>query len=525
MISRSRAGRHNVRTSTAGNRASAASDSRDNRSNDSQSRYDDQKKKRDDQKKKVQTRRIVSTVVRGAAVATQRKKSSKSGGGSEVVYVVEDSSTAAEVVTTVPAPAPAVRKAAVVTTSPARPRTAVVAAPARPRAAVVAAPARPRTAVVAAPVSPVANESCNQNLSRAASAAPRSNGVAVVTYHEVYDLAKDGRWEEMEEKLELRPEGARYVCEDDGNMLPLHCACSDSSISKQTISKLLKAYPEAATLSNEDGALPLHLCSKNHVTYDVFVLILMANPGAVFVLNGDNKAALWIVYLIFLTPDLTENKSRITSITGIESLIEHKDIHDMYKKAAAILFVSTCTCNKAVEVPTYLLSDAESMAKVYGQSLHITPACPPDLVRLSMKMFLETINTARNEKLVERQKIEEEAQILGLNVSYSDDKQQSFVGIAVASGISWSNGTESVVNSDTSEKEIKMVSRVSRLYPFASAAVGSRTDVETVFQLLRAYPGALSEAIPEDYVFEGEHYSRQPRRGGGPKVACACTLM
>jgi len=454
------------------------------------------------------------------------------------VYAVEESSNAAEVVTTVaaPAPTPAVRKAAVVTTAPARPRTAVAAAPARPRTAVAAAPARPRaavaaaptrprTAVVAAPVSPVANESCNQDLSRAASGAPRSNVVVDVTYHEVYDLAKDGRWEEMEEKLELHPEGARYVCEDDGNMLPLHCACSDSNISKQTIFKLLKAYPDAATLSNEDGDLPLHLCSKNHITYDVFVLILMANPDAVFVLNGDNKAALWIVYLVFLTPDLTENKSRITSITGIESLIEHKDIHDMYKKAAAILYVSTCSCNKAVELPTSLLSDADSMAKVYGQSLHITPACPPDLIRLSMKMFLETVNTARNKKLVERQKIEEEAQILGISVNYSDDKQQSFVGIAVASGISWGNGTKSVVNSDTSEKEIKTVSRVNRLYPFASAAVGSRTDVETVFQLLRAYPDALSEAIPKDYVFDGEHYSRQPRRGAGPKVACACTLM
>lgn len=62
----------------------------------------------------------------------------------------------------------------------------------------------------------------------------------------------------------------------------LHIACSSPSVPEDVISALLHAYPEAVSIEDEDGNLPIHLLCEFAIRPDIVKLLLIACPESSF---------------------------------------------------------------------------------------------------------------------------------------------------------------------------------------------------------------------------------------------------
>jgi len=350
-----------------------------------------------------------------------------------------------------------------------------------------------------------------------------SSLTGTTTFRDVFDLAKEQKWSEMKTKLDIQPAGAKFV--EDG-MMALHVACSCADVPEDVVRKLLEHYDEAAAMVNNDGDLPLHLLVTNKGSVTNLLALIKVFPAGASVENNEKKAPISILYLNFLLPNVTENRSRISSVNTYAELTSDAEALEMFQEAVLLIFASasnhvTVPPSKFAKVNSNEEPNFEYITLVLGSALHGSPPTPPDLTELISRMFVKFVEIERNKRGDAAEKREEEAAILGLAATHPDEI--SLLHLTVDAGIGWNWGAKEVYSTDTTATEINTKS-VTKLYPFAAAAVGCRTDEETIYELLRANPDVLLEAIPRGYVLAAEKEAKRKEKKSNSS-ACKCVIM
>lgn len=166
----------------------------------------------------------------------------------------------------------------------------------------------------------------------------------------------------------------------------------------------------------------------------------------------------------------------------------------------------------------------KDMTRMLGNALHSTPVTPPDLTELTSRLFIESCTLERANISQERLQAEEEAALLG--ITPPSTPQRNLLMEGVEHGVGMGYGLQHVLLSDASGIEV-VTPGCTGLYPFMAAAVGVRTDLDTVYGLLRGVDGGvggygvLEGCVPVGWVYEEE---RRGQGRGGDKGACRCVV-
>ena len=453
----------------------------------------------------------------------------------------------------------------------------------------------------------------------------------------VYDLAKECKWEELKTKLDIMPNGAKYVDMEEGQVA-LHVVCSKCNCKLDAgnnnagnnkppdlivVKKLLEYYPDAAMLQNVNGDLPIHLlCVSSSVTnYDdnddtqqasfsltklaIIQAVLNVAPEAVQVANDADLKPLGVAYLNFMKPDVDQNLALLSRVSTVEDinnnvLVSHNNnkVRDLFVLGSALILASDGIRPAALKIdlnPSLEEAAAYANAPVVNvkkeaaandnvhkdkeeddrgggstkrsdknklsidfdyllQNLssalhnHNNITTPPGLLELSSRLFSNEIALEQQRRLQAKEQKAKDDALLGItapNTKHTKKVQLSedmVLHKTISAGISWEWGLQSVVqsllgtntntntNTNTTSKgeqpegimEFKTRVGVSRLVPFLSAAVGVKTDLDTVWQLLRAHPDLVKDFIPKNYKLKGEQGDEKHKSGGR---FCQCAIM
>ena len=304
------------------------------------------------------------------------------------------------------------------------------------------------------------------------------------------------------------------------------------------VKKLLEYYPDAAMLQNMNGDLPIHLCvscsSLNKNKLVIIQTLLNAAPEAVQVANDAEKTPLGIVYLNFMKPDVSQNQALLSKVCTVEEMLKEEKVkvRDLFVAGSALILASDGISpvalkiniddeNKSIEFD-YLLQNLSSALHNYS---NITT--PPGFLELSSRLFSNEVALEQQRVRHAKEEKAKEDELLGIAPSTNISKVKSedmVLHKTISAGITWEWGLQSVAQSllITTEgtQEFKELVGKSRLYPFLSAAVGVKTDLDTVWQLLRAYPDVVRDFIPKKYVLKGEREKKKKSAG-----FCKCVIM
>ena len=243
---------------------------------------------------------------------------------------------------------------------------------------------------------------------------------------EIYDLAVEEKWEELKTKLDIRKDGAKFVDMDQTERLALHVCCANPNAPLDVVRKLLEYHPKAASMFDKNGDLPLFLCIQTQgIQYDVTLAVLKAYPYAAVVVregnnntNDNDQAPIAMLYLKFLQPDISENKSKVTAITSAEELVKDDKVLNMYKIATALILAAGGSYD-AKDTLDFDENSFEFLKTVLGHTLHNDdPSTPPDLIELTSRLFVQAVSNERVRRLNAAKKREEEAAVLGLAVKH-----------------------------------------------------------------------------------------------------------
>ncbi|GLD95196.1 hypothetical protein PINS_up003838 [Pythium insidiosum] len=119
-----------------------------------------------------------------------------------------------------------------------------------------------------------------QATSKRAAPAPPTSAIA---------LAEQRAYQELLRAVQLSP--ALAMERDEFSMTPLHWICTDPQVPMRVLQNVVLAYPEATTLRNLAGLLPLHLAVRKDLPLDALKTLLKFYPKAVIVETPDGKTA------------------------------------------------------------------------------------------------------------------------------------------------------------------------------------------------------------------------------------------
>ncbi|KAJ0412737.1 hypothetical protein ATCC90586_002367 [Pythium insidiosum] len=102
-------------------------------------------------------------------------------------------------------------------------------------------------------------------------------------------LAERRAYQELLHAVQLSP--ALAMERDEFSMTPLHWICTDPQVPIRVLQNVVLAYPEATTLRNLAGLLPLHLAVRKDLPLDALKTLLKFYPKAVIAETPDGKTA------------------------------------------------------------------------------------------------------------------------------------------------------------------------------------------------------------------------------------------
>ena len=95
--------------------------------------------------------------------------------------------------------------------------------------------------------------------------------------------------EEFNDLLKAYPEAAQAT--DQDGWLPLHCACFYGAPA-DVIGRLIKAYPRASSHKDDEGRLPLHYACLKGASQEVVDALIKVNPKAAMAKDQEGRLAL-----------------------------------------------------------------------------------------------------------------------------------------------------------------------------------------------------------------------------------------
>ena len=308
-------------------------------------------------------------------------------------------------------------------------------------------------------------------------------------------------------------------------MTPLHLTCSSDHASVHVVRVLLElGGPEQCRIRDLDGDTPLHAACRSGAPLEVLEVLLRANPSAVHERDYEGLTPLlrlWVRYVVTLGDDALENIRSEADLTG--------DLGEAWKKTVVLL---RCAHHGTLE---------ENYQKDNGEIVHAAAAvdCPRPVVKIAARVFSDQLQTrdrngltpllvAAQAPIFKVRDLSDDGYLLedivhGDESGGSDDEEESSetqspvieillqanqgdasgaaclpdpigrlpLHLALETGKKWSQGICQL--SQVHPEGLAHLDRTCNLYPFMLAAEGDRSDLNTVYEVLRYNPSVFCD--------------------------------
>mmetsp|Transcript_39261 Transcript_39261/g.57750 ORF Transcript_39261/g.57750 Transcript_39261/m.57750 type:complete len:283 (-) Transcript_39261:397-1245(-) len=260
------------------------------------------------------------------------------------------------------------------------------------------------------------------------------------------------RWSQSILRANTHPHEARYHNSRGDTVLHLACNFDPPSVVARA---LLSAYPEATSRQNEFGCTPLHLACRGS-SETVVGQLLKANMNVIHTRNNGHDTP----FSLLCWPRV--QKDIIKKALDLELLPEQSPKHLLSQDdELARIWNSACLLAKAAYHNS--VSDPLPSGKTW-RMVHACAGikdCPLNLLQLAMKLHPNQIEE-------------------------SDEEGKFPLNLAIQSGKRWEDGIETILVAYPSA--ITRQDKSTCLYPFMMAAVGYRSSLTCIYNLLQACP-------------------------------------
>lgn len=309
-------------------------------------------------------------------------------------------------------------------------------------------------------------------------------------------------------------------------MTPLHLTCSSAHASVHVVRVLMElGYAQQCNIRDLDGDTPLHAACRSGAPLEVLEVLLRANPAAVHERDYEGLTPLlrlWVRYVVTLGDDALENISTEADLTG--------ELGQAWKKTVLLL---RCAHHGIVE---------ENYQPNNDQVVHAVSAvdCPRPVVKLAARVFsrqlgvrdangLTPLLVAAKAPIFKVRDLSDDGYLLedvvhGDESGGSDDEEESSdsqsssvieillqanqgaasaaaclpdpsgrlpLHFALETNKKWNQGVCQLVQ--VHPDGLAHFDKTRQLYPFMLAAQGDKSDLNTVYEVLRFNPSVLTD--------------------------------
>lgn len=323
--------------------------------------------------------------------------------------------------------------------------------------------------------------------------------------------------------LKAYPEASTLV--GTSGMTPMHLTCSSAHASVHVVRVLLElGKPEQCQIRDLDGDLALHAACRSGAPLEVLEVLLRANPAAVHERDFEGLTPLlrlWVRYVVTLGDDALENISSEADLTG--------ELGEAWKKTVLLL---RCAHQGKVD---------DNYQQNNHQVVHAASAvdCPRPVVKIAARVFsqqlamrnangLTPLLLAAKAPIFKARDLSDDGYLFedvvhGDESGGSDDEEESPdsessvieillhanqgqataaaclpdscgrlpLHLALESDKKWNQGVCKLV--EVHPDGLAHLDSTTQLYPFMLAAQGERSDLNTVYEVLRFNPSVLSD--------------------------------
>lgn len=335
--------------------------------------------------------------------------------------------------------------------------------------------------------------------------------------------------------LKAYPEASTMV--GTSGMTPLHLTCSSAHASVHVVRVLLElGKPEQCKIRDLDGDTPLHAACRSGAPLEVLEVLLRANPAAVHERDYEGLTPLlrlWVRYVVTLGDDALENISSEADLTG--------ELGQAWQKTVSLL-----RCAHHGEVEENSQQDNEHI-------VHAASAvdCPRPVVKIAARIFshqlalrdakgLTPLLVAAGAPIFKARDLSDDGYLFedvvhGDESGGSDDEEESSdsqssvieillqanqghaaaaaclpdsrgrlpLHVALESDKKWNQGVCQLV--EVHPDGLAHFDKTNNLYPFMLAAEGDRSDLNTVYEVLRFNPSVLSDLRDGKLAHNGKY--------------------
>eukprot|EP00977_Amphora_coffeiformis_P024868 scaffold17426_cov170-Amphora_coffeaeformis.AAC.1 len=320
-------------------------------------------------------------------------------------------------------------------------------------------------------------------------------------------------------------------------MTPLHLTCSSDHASVHVVRVLLEQGEEAqCKIQDLDGDTPLHAAARSGAPLEVLKALLVAHPAAANERDYEGLTPLlrlWVRYVVTLGDDALENIVSEADLTGelgeawrkTELLLrcahqgkleDHQNQH-MGSADGVLHAASAVDCPRSViKVAARIFSHQLSARDKNGLTpLLIAAQAPIFKVRdLSDDgYFFEDVvhgdgssgsDNGNSKEEEEDQSADTQPSVIDIllqanqgdasaGACFSDPAGRLPLHLALNSGKKWNQGVLGLAQ--VHPEGLACLDPTCNLYPFLLAAEGQRSDLNTVYEVLRFDPSVLSDLL------------------------------
>lgn len=346
--------------------------------------------------------------------------------------------------------------------------------------------------------------------------------------------------------LKVYPEASTMV--GTSNMNPLHITCSSQHASVHVIKVLLEGgIPYQAQMPDVDGDTPLHAACRCGAPIEVLEVLLKANPQAVRQRDYEGLTPLlrlWVRYFVILGNDVIQGVRGPGDLTG--------ELGEAWSKTELLLKCAHHGLHGVEElaggsgIPGITKGISAQMGALHSnfQAVHAAAAvdCPRPVVKIATIIYPHQVDerdeagltplliaasapifkvrdlsdegylledrihgdvTDSDEDIQEDDEVaEKQASVIEILLEASadaacvpDPQGRLPVHLALASGKRWNQGIKHLITSYPDA--LCVVDCKTQLAPFQLAAEGPKSDLSTIFEVIRTNPSVLKD-VPVD---------------------------
>jgi ankyrin repeat protein len=328
----------------------------------------------------------------------------------------------------------------------------------------------------------------------------------------ILDLCKHRDWRRVELECKREPLNATYICGgDDYGAHPLHIACKKQPTAR-VVRELLKAYPQAAYIPNDNGYLPLHLACMSNSSIEVLRTLTDNEPRTASMMTSSGETTITV---LARARDKTENNIDFSNSMQWQSETpEFQKINytTIYWQKVQVLLEAIAIHRQRNTLQCvddlFTLHAAVSLNWCPAEVLHFCCVRFPDQIQMRDDYGRLPLHVAvghpaycrSNETLLGKLQIREKSIVLPRLLKLYPDaarcndpqepKGRYPLHSALVNNHEWHGGVKELLQQFPDAA--LCVDPIENLYPFQMAS----HDLDTVFQLLRSAPSALINSMP-----------------------------